>query len=176
MCCSPWGYKVGHNWAAELSWTDFIFLIFKLLLYTPESGRLSKWNSYDIQNLVCTEEFLCKQIICKGSLQWSPTYLTPGTRKIVEDNFSMDSAEPGGDGEDMGGGFRMIQGHYNHCAWYFCYYISSIWNHQAIDPGMLGTHYRGSRKECLGRCWHQPYVGNSWRNSLGRTCSINSQR
>ena len=149
------------------SWTKliFFFLIFKLLLYTPESGRFSKWNSYDIQNLICMGEFLCKQTICKGSLQWSPTCLTPGTRKNCGRQFFHGLVVPGGDGEDMGGGFRMIQGHYIHCAWYFYYYISCTWNYQAIDPGMLGTRYRGSRKDCLGRCWHQPYVGDSWRNS-----------
>ena len=128
------------------------------------------------------EEFLCKQTICKGSLKWSPTCWAPGTRKIVEDNFSMDSVGPGGGGEDMGSGFRIIQGYYIHCACYYYYYISTILNqddssilhsvhmvfrllyqlyHQAIDLGMLGTHYRGSRKECLGRCWHQPYAGGS---------------
>ena len=45
----------------------------------------------------------------------------------MEDSFSRDR------GED---GFGMIQGYYTYCAVYFCYYyISSISDHQALDPG-----------------------------------------
>ena len=32
------------------------------------------------------------------------------------------------------GGFRMIQAHYIYCALYFCYYINSTSDHQALDP------------------------------------------
>ena len=26
MCCSPWGCKVGHDWATELNWTDIYYI------------------------------------------------------------------------------------------------------------------------------------------------------
>ena len=59
-------------------------------------------------------------------LQWSSTFLIPGTG-FMEDNFSMYWC--GG-----WGGFRMIQSRYIYCALYFyCYYISSISDHQALD-------------------------------------------
>ena len=62
----------------------------------------------------------------KYVFQWSPNFLAPGT-SFVEDNFSMDR------------GFRMIQVHYIYCALYFHrYYISSISNHQALDPRSWG--------------------------------------
>ena len=25
VCCSPWGHRVGHDWATELNWADLIF-------------------------------------------------------------------------------------------------------------------------------------------------------
>ena len=38
-----------------------------------------------------------------------------------------------------GDGFGMIQAHYMYCALYFyCYYISSTSDHQALDPGCRG--------------------------------------
>ena len=49
---------------------------------------------------------------------------------FMEDNSSMDQG--GGDG--MG----MIQVHYIYCTLYFCYYISSTSDHQALDPGGWG--------------------------------------
>ena len=33
----------------------------------------------------------------------------------------------------------MIQVHYIYCALYFCYYVSSTSDHQAVDPRKLGT-------------------------------------
>jgi len=30
-CCSPWGRRVGHNWATELNWTELIINIGKFL-------------------------------------------------------------------------------------------------------------------------------------------------
>ena len=44
-----------------------------------------------------------------------PTFLAPGTG-FVEDNFSMDGA---------GGGFGMIQAHYNYCALFSIIIISA---------------------------------------------------
>ena len=62
------------------------------------------------------------------SKQWSPTFLTPGT-SFMEDNFSMFQGACGADG------FRMIQIHYIYFVLYFYYYyISSISDHQALDP------------------------------------------
>ena len=61
--------------------------------------------------------------------QQSPTFLTLGT-SFVEDN-SMDWGK--------GGWFGMIQAHYVYCILHFCYYyISSISDHQALDPGGWG--------------------------------------
>ena len=38
-------------------------------------------------------------------------------------------------GPDRGDSFRMIRAHYIHCALYsYYYYISSISDHQALDP------------------------------------------
>jgi hypothetical protein len=56
--------------------------------------------------------------------------LAPGTG-FVEDNFSM--------GWGVGDSFRMIQAHaidFAFCFYY--YYISSISDHQALDPGGSG--------------------------------------
>lgn len=48
----------------------------------------------------------------------------------MENNFPMDQG-----GRD---GFGRIQARYIYCALYFSYYISSIADHQALDPGGLG--------------------------------------
>ena len=65
--------------------------------------------------------------------QRSPTFLAPGS-VFMEDNFSKDGGGVGGEG------FGMIQAHYIYCALYFYhYYISSTSDHQALDPGGLGT-------------------------------------
>ena len=58
--------------------------------------------------------------------QWSPVFLTPGT-SFTQDSFST--------GIGGGGWFGMIQAHYIYYALYFYYYISSISDHQALDPG-----------------------------------------
>ena len=61
--------------------------------------------------------------------QWSPTFRASGTSFVVE-NFSTDLG---------GGGLGMIWAHYIYCALYFYYYyISSTWGHQALDPGGWG--------------------------------------
>ena len=75
--------------------------------------------------------------------QRSPIFLTLGTG-FVEDNFSMD--------QGWGDGLGIIQAHYIHCAIYFyCYYISSTSDHQALDPGGWGPLlYRASS---LGGEW-----------------------
>ena len=26
VCCSPWGHRLGHNWATELNWTNIFYL------------------------------------------------------------------------------------------------------------------------------------------------------
>ena len=49
---------------------------------------------------------------------------------VVEDNLSMDQDAGGG-----GGGWLMFQGHYTCYALYFCSYISSTSDHQALDLG-----------------------------------------
>ena len=51
----------------------------------------------------------------------------------MEDNFSTEYG--------WGGvGFGMIQAHYNYCALYFYhYYMSSVSDHQALDPGGWGS-------------------------------------
>ena len=54
----------------------------------------------------------------------APNLFGTGTG-FMEDDFSTDGA---------GGGFRMIQAHYTYYALYFCYYISSTSDHQAVDP------------------------------------------
>ena len=62
--------------------------------------------------------------------QQSPTFLTLGT-SFVEDNSSMDWGK--------GGWFGMIQARYVYCILHFCYYyINSISDHQALDPGGWG--------------------------------------
>ena len=62
--------------------------------------------------------------------QWSPAFLALGTG-FVEDNFSM--------GWGVGDCFRTIQAHTTDCAFYFySSYISSISDHQALDPGGSG--------------------------------------
>ena len=38
----------------------------------------------------------------------------------------------------VGVGFRMIQAHYTYCALYY-YYISSISDHQELEPGDWGA-------------------------------------
>ena len=49
----------------------------------------------------------------------------------MEDTFSMN--------QGLGDTFRMIQAHYMYCTLYFYYYyISSISDHQALDPGGWG--------------------------------------
>ena len=51
---------------------------------------------------------------------------------FTEDDFSMDGLGVGR--------FGMIHAHYIYCALYFYYYyISSISDHQALDPGGWGT-------------------------------------
>ena len=63
-----------------------------------------------------------------GPLWWSPTFLAPGTG-FMEENF-----QQAGGGRD---GFGIIQAHYTYCALCY-YYISSISDHQASDPGSCG--------------------------------------
>ena len=58
---------------------------------------------------------------------WSPKFLAPGT-SFVEDNFSQS-----GQGEC---GLGMIQVHYiYHALYFYCNYINSTSDHQALDPG-----------------------------------------
>ena len=58
--------------------------------------------------------------------QWSPTFLAPRT-SFMEGNFSTDQGNGGG----VGNGFRMIP----RALYFYCYYISSTSDHQALDPG-----------------------------------------
>lgn len=64
-------------------------------------------------------------------MEWSPTFLAAGTH-FMEDSVFEDSVFK----VRVGDGFRMIQGPYVYCAFYFFYYyyISSISNHQVLDP------------------------------------------
>ena len=62
----------------------------------------------------------------KSFMQWSPTFLASGTG-FMEDSFSA---------HQEGDGFRMIQAKHIYCALYFCYYISSTSDRQALDPGV----------------------------------------
>ena len=76
--------------------------------------------------LSVTGSRLIKSEALDAVLQWSSTFLAPGTG-FMEDNFSMDW----GAGRS---GFRMIRARYMYCALYFYYYyISSISEHQALD-------------------------------------------
>ena len=61
---------------------------------------------------------------------WSPTFLTPGTG-FMEDNFSTHQGSCGVDS------FRMIQItlHLFCTLFLYYYYISSISDYQALDPG-----------------------------------------
>ena len=43
-------------------------------------------------------------------------------------------------------GFRMIQMHYTYCALYFYYYISSISDHQILDPGGWNPCFKRTHK------------------------------
>ena len=64
----------------------------------------------------------------------------------MEDSFSRDR---GGDG------FGMIQGYYTYCAIYFYYYyISSISDHQALDPRSWGPLEIGVEEQGI--------VNHSW--------------
>ena len=66
--------------------------------------------------------------------QWSPTFLAPRT-SFMQDSFST----------GVGGGewFGMIQAQYIYYALYFYYYISSISDHQALDPRGQGFLMQG---------------------------------
>ena len=66
--------------------------------------------------------------------QWSPTFLAQGT-SFMQESFS---AGVGG-----GGWFGMIQAHYIYYALYLDYYISSISDHQALDPRGQGLLMQG---------------------------------
>ena len=67
----------------------------------------------------------------------------------MEDNFS---TEEGWEGRD---GFKMIQAHYIYCALYFYYYyMSSISDHQALDPGSWGPLEIGVEEQGI--------VNHSW--------------
>ena len=69
----------------------------------------------------------CRRGPSQSSLeQQSPTFLAPGTG-FVGDNFSTNM---GGGGWD---GFRMSQADYIYCVLCFCFYISSISEHQVLD-------------------------------------------
>ena len=37
VCCSPWGHRVGHDWATELTdWTHGLYVIYLYILHTRE--------------------------------------------------------------------------------------------------------------------------------------------
>ena len=67
--------------------------------------------------------------ICVALLQWSMTFVAPWTRFVEDWHFF----------HGLGwrrDGLRMIQVHYIYCAFYFYYYyVSSLSDHQALDPG-----------------------------------------
>ena len=77
-------------------------------------------------SLVSVLGFGCLDVALESLEQWSPKFLTPGTC-LLEGNFSADWSQ--------GERYRIIQVHYT-CAlyYYYYYYISSISNHQALDP------------------------------------------
>ena len=67
----------------------------------------------------------------------------------------------------------MTQAHYIYCVLYFCYYISSTSDPQALYPGMLGTpeeHLPTSHWVILVFCGHGglagPGPGPSWGTAL----------
>ena len=68
-------------------------------------------------------------------VQRCPTFVAPGAG-FMEDNFSTDWGEWGGDG------FRMIQAHYIYCALNFYYYCIVIYNEIIIQLTMMLTEGR----------------------------------
>ena len=53
-CCSPWGRRVGHNWATKLNWTDTGFLIqqasWTCLVKVPAGSQLPELGFWEKQN------------------------------------------------------------------------------------------------------------------------------
>ena len=72
VCCSPWGHRVGHDWATELNWTTFLALCLFLVDFSVCSDLCGKPNSKMILRSPCPDSMnsLCPRV-CIGC--WKAT-------------------------------------------------------------------------------------------------------
>jgi len=92
VCCSPWGRRVGHNWAAELNWTEpstnLLLLCYWLWEWklsrdqrerTIERGNMDSFSSWSCLVLVSfwleKTEKVVSQISLSLSFSSSPTFI-----------------------------------------------------------------------------------------------------
>ena len=93
-CCSPWGHRVGHNWATELNWTElnlttsgnvpfkasirwFIGLLPKISLCAGSQvmGMIFYWNGNKMQIRLITFLYLLSSQL--ANIYWACTSFRP---------------------------------------------------------------------------------------------------